>query len=124
MKPRSDTNVFNWNNFVMLVSAAYAAAKYENPSMRNYSGGQETAAGGHVDNVVTTYLSVRTSMSISSIIQSPHAYLRICRHIQATRRFINCYNSRRTYNSNPYHSQGQGYDVKELQIIRGAQVIF
>jgi hypothetical protein len=42
--PRPDTTVLNRNNFVMLSSAPFAAAKYENPSMKNYRGGQETAA--------------------------------------------------------------------------------
>jgi hypothetical protein len=75
IRPRSDTNVLKRNNFVMLSSAAFAAAKYENPSMRNYRGGQETAAGGYVDKVVTTYLNVRTNMSIMSMVRSPYAYL-------------------------------------------------
>jgi hypothetical protein len=43
MRPRMDTNVLNRNNFIMLSSAAFAVAKYENPSTRNYRGGQETA---------------------------------------------------------------------------------
>jgi hypothetical protein len=45
----SETDILNRNNFVMLSAAAFAAAKFENPSMRNYRGGQETAAGGHID---------------------------------------------------------------------------
>jgi hypothetical protein len=47
MRPWVDTSVLNTrrNNFIMLSSAAYAAAKYENPSMKNYRGGQETATG-------------------------------------------------------------------------------
>jgi hypothetical protein len=76
LRPRSDTNILNRNNFIMLYAAAFAAAKYENPSMKNYRGGQETATGGYVDKVVTTYLTVRTNMSISSMVRSPYAYLR------------------------------------------------
>jgi hypothetical protein len=56
---------------------ASAAAKYENPSMTNYHGGQERAARGHVDKIVPTYLTVRTNLSISSIIRSPYAYLSV-----------------------------------------------
>jgi hypothetical protein len=76
MRPKVDTSVLNRNNFVMS-AAAYAAAKYENPSMKNYRGGQETATGGHIDKIVTTYLTVRTFLAISSMIRSPFAYLSV-----------------------------------------------
>jgi hypothetical protein len=75
MRPRSETAVLNRNNFIMLSAAAYAAAKYENPSMKNYRGGQESAAGGHVEKVVSTYLSMRTSHAIVGMTRSPYAYL-------------------------------------------------
>jgi hypothetical protein len=75
MRPRVDTSVLNRNNFVRLSTAAYAAAKYENPSMRNYRGGQESATGGHIDKIVTTFLTVRTTFAISSMIRSPFSYL-------------------------------------------------
>jgi hypothetical protein len=75
MRSRIDSAVLNRNNFVMLSAAAYAAAKYENPSMKNYRGGQESATGGHVDKIVTTYLTLRTTLSISAMIRSPFAYL-------------------------------------------------
>jgi hypothetical protein len=38
--PRSNTNVLNRNNFIMLSAAEFAAAKYENPSMKKYRGGK------------------------------------------------------------------------------------
>jgi hypothetical protein len=57
----------------MLSAAAYAAAKYENPSMKNYRGGQESAAGGHVEKIVSTYLSMRTSHAIVGMTRSPYA---------------------------------------------------
>lgn len=75
LRPRSETAVLNRNNFIMLSAAAYAAAKYENPSMRNYREGQEAAAGGHVEKVVTTYLAMRTTHAITGMTRSPYAYL-------------------------------------------------
>jgi hypothetical protein len=75
LKSRIDTAVLNRNNFGMMANAAYAAAKYTNPSMKIYRGGQETSAGGHIDKVVTTYLTVRTTLSISAMVRSPFAYL-------------------------------------------------
>jgi hypothetical protein len=73
LREKSETDILriNWNNFVMLS----AAAKFENPSMCNYRGGQETAAGGHIDKIVTTYLRVRNNLAISSIIRSTYDYL-------------------------------------------------
>uniref|UniRef100_A0AAT9JN77 Nucleocapsid protein n=1 Tax=Cryptotermes secundus lispivirus 1 TaxID=3133545 RepID=A0AAT9JN77_9MONO len=73
LRPRVDTAVLNRNNFSMLANAAFSAAKYENPSMKNYRGGQEASAGGHVDKVVTTYLTIRTTLSIKSMLNSPHS---------------------------------------------------
>jgi hypothetical protein len=75
LRPRSETAVLNRNNFIMLSAAAYAAATYENPSMRNYRGGQEAAAGGHVEKVVSTYLAMRTTHAITGMTRSPYAYL-------------------------------------------------
>jgi hypothetical protein len=69
----------------MLSAAAFAAAKYENPSMKNYQGGQETVAGGYVDKIVTTYLNVRTNMSIMSMVWSPYAYLSQTGRIEVTK---------------------------------------
>jgi hypothetical protein len=47
LKSRIDTAVLNRNNFGMMANAAYPAAKYGNPSMKNYRG-QDTAAGGQI----------------------------------------------------------------------------
>jgi hypothetical protein len=69
LREESETDVLNRNNFVMS-AAAFAAAKFENPSMKNYRGGQETAAGGHIDKIVTTYLTVRTNLAVSGIVKS------------------------------------------------------
>jgi hypothetical protein len=43
--------------------------------MKNYRGGQETSAGGHIVKVVTTYLTIRTTLSVSEMVRSPFAYL-------------------------------------------------
>jgi hypothetical protein len=75
MRPCSDTAVLNCNNFIMLSAAAYAAAKYENPLMKNYRGGQEAAAGGHVDKIVSTDLAMRTTHAILGMTRSPYTYL-------------------------------------------------
>jgi hypothetical protein len=68
MRPRVDTSILNRNKFIMLSSAAYVTAKYENPSMKNYRGGQETVTGGHIDKIVTTYLTVGTTLALGSLI--------------------------------------------------------
>jgi hypothetical protein len=73
-RPRVETNVLNRNNFVMLSAAAFSAAKFENPSMKDYRVGQDIAAVPHIDKIVTTYLTNRNKMSISSI-RSNAAYL-------------------------------------------------
>lgn len=75
IKPKADTAILNRNNFIMLSAAAYAAAKFENPSMKNYKGGQETAAGGYIDKIITSYLTLRTTTAISNMIRSPFSYL-------------------------------------------------
>jgi hypothetical protein len=49
LRAKSEKDIFKRNNFVMLSAATFPAAKFENPLMRNYRGGQETAAGGHID---------------------------------------------------------------------------
>jgi hypothetical protein len=80
LREKSETDVLNRNNFVMLS----AAAKFENPSMKNYRGGQETAAGGHIDKIVTTYLTVRTNLAVSGIVKSSYAYLDVTEGRQVT----------------------------------------
>jgi hypothetical protein len=77
MKPRADTAVLNRNNFIMLSAAAYSAAKYEIPSMKNYQGGQDTAAGGHIDKIVTSYLTYRCNTAMVSMGRSPFAYMSV-----------------------------------------------
>jgi hypothetical protein len=49
LRRKSETDILNRNNFVILSAAAIATAKFANPTMRNYRGGQETAAQGHID---------------------------------------------------------------------------
>jgi hypothetical protein len=88
MRPRADTNVLNRNNFIVLTSAAFAAGKYENPSMKNYRGGQETAAGGYVDKIVTTYVNGRTNMLIMSMVRSPYALLSLTERAEVTRESV------------------------------------
>jgi hypothetical protein len=75
IKKKTETDILNRNNFIMLSAAAFAAARYEIPSMKNYQGGQQQAAGGHIDKVVHTYLTMRTQLSLSSIVRAPSAYM-------------------------------------------------
>jgi hypothetical protein len=75
MKPRADTAVLNRNSFIMLSAAAYSAAKFEIPSMKNYRGGQDTAGGGHIDKIVTSYLTYRTNTAMMSMGRSMFAYI-------------------------------------------------
>lgn len=65
LRPRSDTAVLDRNNFVTLSAAAFAAAKFEPPSMKNYREGQESAVERDVARVVTTYLTTSSTLSIS-----------------------------------------------------------
>jgi hypothetical protein len=75
MKPRADTAVLNRNNFIMLSAAAYSAAKFEIPSMKNYRGAQDTAGGGHTDKIVASYLTYRTNTVMMSMGRSAFAYM-------------------------------------------------
>jgi hypothetical protein len=50
MRPREETSVLNRNNFVMLSTAAFAAAKIELPSMRNYIGAASGYNISHCEN--------------------------------------------------------------------------
>jgi hypothetical protein len=40
IKKKTETDILNRNNFIMLSAAAFAAARYEIPSMKNYQGEQ------------------------------------------------------------------------------------
>jgi hypothetical protein len=75
MNPRSETAVLNRNNFIMLSAAAYSAAKFEIPSMKNYRGGQDTVSGGHIDKIITSYLTYRTNTAMISMGLSSYAYM-------------------------------------------------